>query len=129
MDGSILLDTNATVAYTAGDLSLRVRITGSDGAFISCVTLGELHYGAQKSSLVEYNLARVGEIARTMPIIPCDEGTAAEYGIIKAALRAKGRPVPENDIWIAAIARQHALTLITRDEHFGEISGLVSEAW
>ena len=129
MDGSILLDTNATVAYTAGELALRTRIAVSDAAFISCITLGELHFGAQKSALIEHNLARANEIARTMPIIPCDEGTAAQYGIVKAALRAKGRPVPENDIWIAAIARQHALTLITRDVHFAGLSDLMTEAW
>ena len=129
MGGSILLDTNAAIAYTAGDPRVQARIADSVAAFVSCVSLGELHYGAHKSNRVEYNLARAEDIARTLPIIPCDEGTAAQYGIIKAALRVKGRPVPENDIWIAAIARQHALTLITRDVHFDEIADLTTEAW
>ena len=54
---------------------------------------------------------------------------AIEYGQIKNNLRAKGRPIPENDIWIAALAKQYGLTLVTRDGHFGEVDGLAIEAW
>ncbi|HEY4572503.1 MAG TPA: PIN domain-containing protein [Thermoanaerobaculia bacterium] len=41
----------------------------------------------------------------------------------------KGRPIPENDIWIAASARQHGLTLATRDGHFDDVDGLITETW
>jgi tRNA(fMet)-specific endonuclease VapC len=57
--------------------------------------------------------------------MPCDAATAREYGRIKEILRAKGKPIPENDIWIAAMAVQHGLTLATRDQHFGEVPNLV----
>ena len=50
--------------------------------------------------------------------------TASLYGTIKANLRKKGKPIPENDIWIAAIAMQHDLTLLTRDRHFEAVDGL-----
>lgn len=62
-------------------------------------------------------------------MLACDLDTAREYGVIKNALREKGRLIPENDIWIAAIARQHDLTLVTRDEHFKEIKHLKVEMW
>jgi tRNA(fMet)-specific endonuclease VapC len=62
-------------------------------------------------------------------VLACDLDTAREYGVIKNALREKGRLIPENDIWIAAIARQHDLTLVTRDEHFKEIKHLKVEMW
>lgn len=55
--------------------------------------------------------------------------TSQQYGKIKNGLRVKGRPIPENDIWIAAICKQHGLTLISRDEHFKEIDGLPITAW
>jgi len=55
--------------------------------------------------------------------------TAWRYGEIKSSLRAKGRPLPDNDIWIVSIARQHQLTVATRDAHFGEIPGLALLSW
>lgn len=59
----------------------------------------------------------------------CDTGTAREYGLIKDQLRKKGRPIPENDIWIAAVARQKDFVLATRDAHFFEIENLEVENW
>ena len=56
-------------------------------------------------------------------------GTARQYGIIKNQLRTRGKPIPENDIWIAAMAKQYQLTLVTRDNHFQHIHGLVIEQW
>ena len=62
-------------------------------------------------------------------MLPCDTATAQQYGDIKNQLRAKGRPIPENDIWIAAIAMQYQLTLVARDGHFHEVDGLQVETW
>ena len=62
-------------------------------------------------------------------VLVCDPGTAWEYARIKIDLRSKGRPIPENDIWIAATARQHGLTLVTRDQHFSAVDGLKCDAW
>ena len=62
-------------------------------------------------------------------MLPCDLGTAAAYGQIKDELRLKGRPIPENDVWIAAVARQHGLILASRDDHFRSVDGLAVEAW
>ena len=51
------------------------------------------------------------------------------YGKIKNQLKEKGQPIPENDIWIAAIAQQYDLTLVTDDLHFDTITGLKIEKW
>ena len=59
----------------------------------------------------------------------CDEETARHYGIIKFALLRKGRPILENDIWIAASAWQHRLTVATRDGHFDYVDDLPLEHW
>jgi tRNA(fMet)-specific endonuclease VapC len=58
-----------------------------------------------------------------------DEGTSIAYGNIKAALRKKGKPIPENDIWIAAIAKRYELVLIFRDKHFKEIESISIKSW
>ena len=74
-------------------------------------------------------VAQVRELAARNTILSCDEVTGDIYGQIKVQLRTKGRPIPENDIWIAATAMQHGLTLVTRDRHFQEIDGLALATW
>jgi tRNA(fMet)-specific endonuclease VapC len=97
--------------------------------FLPVIVVGELYYGAHKSSRVAENLVRTEEFSGSIAVLGCDETTAEEYGRIKAALKAKGRPIPDNDIWIAAIAKQHSLVLATRDQHFSEVEGLLTESW
>jgi tRNA(fMet)-specific endonuclease VapC len=91
--------------------------------------LGELYFGARKSSRVAANLARIHTFKNRTTVLVCDEDTADEFGKIRELLQRKGKPIPENDIWIAAIAMQHGLTLVTRDEHFREVDGLTVERW
>jgi tRNA(fMet)-specific endonuclease VapC len=74
-------------------------------------------------------VARIDEFAAANVVLECNSGTARRYGEIKNALREKGRPIPENDIWIAAIALQHDLTMATRDTHFSEITDLNVAIW
>jgi tRNA(fMet)-specific endonuclease VapC len=97
--------------------------------FVPCIVLGELYYGARKSTRVTENLARIDEFVTSSTVLPCDTTTAQQYGDIKNTLRAKGRPIPENEFWIAAIAMQYQLTLVARDGHFHEVDGLRVEAW
>jgi tRNA(fMet)-specific endonuclease VapC len=129
MNGRFLLDTNIVIAVFAKDGAVEAGLSKATEIFIPSVVLGELYYGAYKSTRVTENLAKINEFAANNSILACDTRTAQEYGGIKNVLRAKGRPIPENDIWIAAIAKQNGLTLITRDAHFGEVGGLMVEAW
>lgn len=62
-------------------------------------------------------------------VLNCDSNTALEYAIIKNQLRKRGCPIPENDIWIAALAKQYNITLITRDKHFNEIKDVNTHTW
>lgn len=91
--------------------------------------LGELHYGARKSGRFQENLARIEALAANSAIIDCDAATARQYGDVKNRLRIKGRPLPENDVWIAALALQYSLTLVTRDAHFQEVENLQTVVW
>jgi len=58
-----------------------------------------------------------------------DRGTADEYAEIRSELKRAGRPIPGNDLWIAALARQHALPLLSRDRHFDLVPGLKRVGW
>ena len=129
MTGRFLLDTNAVISVFASDALLQARLSGAAEVFIPSMALGELYYGARKSSRVTENLEKINEFAARSAVLACDATTAQWYGEIKNNLRAKGRPIPENDIWIAAIANQHDLTLVTRDAHFAEVEGLGTVAW
>ena len=124
MSGKFLLDTNVVIAFLAGEPAIRQLLAEAEDVFVPIIALGELYFGARKSGQVEKNLTRINEFVINCSILVCDTDTAREYGIIKNTLRAKGRPIPENDIWIAAVAKQHGLTLVTRNLHFSEIQSL-----
>ncbi len=129
MSGRFLLDTNIIIALFEGEAILQDQLAQADEVFVSSIALGELYFGAGKSGRPQANRARVDEFARDNVVMGCDTDTARRYGEVKNALRLRGRPIPENGVWIAAVALQHGLTLITRDEHFNEVDGLVVEVW
>jgi len=129
MTGEWLLDTNAMIDFLNGDFTLRERVADSPRLLLSIVVLAELYVGAHKSARTNENLARIENLIFTSDLINCDHGTAWEYGVIKNGLRLKGRLIPESDLWIAATARQHGLTLVTRDRHFEEIERLQIANW
>lgn len=129
MSGKLLLDTNIIIALMANEKSVLEKLANAKNIFVPIIAIGELFYGAFKSKRVEENLAWLEEFVSESEVILCDASTAKYYGNIKNSLRVKGRPIPENDIWIAAIAQQHGLTLVTRDLHFKEISDLLLEIW
>ena len=118
MSGRIILDTNVIISLFSEDPALNEYILNADEVFIPCIAIGELYYGARKSSKIQENLNKIDEFAVGNTILSCDTTTAMMYGDIKNRLKEKGKPIPENDIWIAAIARQYDLVLITKDKHF-----------
>lgn len=129
MSGRFLLDTNIVIALFADETSVKSNLAQANEVFIPSVVIGELCYGARKSGRVEANLARVDELVASSTILVCDAETARQYGKVKNKLRLKGRPLPENDIWIAALALQYEMVLVTRDAHFQEVESLKTTAW
>ena len=129
MNGSCLLDTNIIIALLSGDTSLQKHIQNTEEIFIPIIAVGELYFGARKSKRIKENIVRIDEYVASSAVLGCDTQTAQEYGLIKNRLRERGRPIPENDIWIAAIAKQHNLALVTRDEHFREVREISCKKW
>jgi len=129
MNGRYLLDTNIIIALFADDKAIKDNLGKAGEVFVPSIAIGELCYGARKSARARENLARIDEFAANNVVLGCDTETARRYGDVKNALQTKGHPIPENDIWIAAVALQHGLTLVTRDIHFGEIESLSIAAW
>jgi tRNA(fMet)-specific endonuclease VapC len=129
MSGRFLLDTSIIIALFADDTTAKENLVQADEVFVPSIAIGELCYGARKSARPDENLARIDEFVTNSVVLGCDTETARGYGEIKNTLRIKGHPIPENDIWIAAIALQHDLTLVGRDIHFSEIENLKVATW
>ena len=105
------------------------KMQSRNNLFLASPSVGELYYGAQKSDKIRENLHKINTFVENHIFLPCDLETAQWYGIIKERLRRKGRPIPNNDLWIAAIAMQHGLILVTRDSHFDQVESLQTEYW
>lgn len=129
MSGRYKLYTNIIIALFADEVAIKNSLAKADEVFIPSIAIGELCYGARKSGRPQENLARINELIANSTVLECDAETGARYGEVKNKLRLLGRPLPENDIWIAALALQYNLTLVTRDAHFQEIENLQTVAW
>ncbi len=106
-----------------------LNIALAEEVFLPATALGELFFGAEKSGRPEANRRKIENLISANVILPCDSAVAREYGRLKALLRRQGTPIPDNDIWIAAIALRNELTLVSRDRHFERIPELRLVAW
>jgi tRNA(fMet)-specific endonuclease VapC len=99
-------------------------------AAISVITWGELTYGAEKSQQHKKALQLLEEFKTFVPVLPMPENAGKAYGEIRASLEAKGKPIGNNDLWIAAHAKAAALTIVTNNEReFQRIPGLKMQNW
>lgn len=109
----------------------RLERTSRETQFTSAINIGEIYYGASRSSHGEKIIRAFEEkVFPNLTIIPFDEGSAKIYGELKARLEKKGIVKNEPDLRIASIALQHKLILVTGNtKHFESIPGLEAENW
>jgi tRNA(fMet)-specific endonuclease VapC len=105
MAGDFLLDTNIVTAIRRGEQAVIDRLDPRTHLFVSSTIAGELYFGAENSTRRVENLAEVEAFLLRVVVLPCDLDTAAIYGATKSALAVSGRMIPDNDIWIAAVAK------------------------
>lgn len=129
MPRDLLLDTNAAIAMIDDDRDLWRLLDLAGSISLPTTAFGELVHGAHASARVDENLDRLSLLADLAGLIGTDVGTAILYGELKAATRRIGRTIPDNDLWIAAVAVQHGLTLVTRDTHFDAVEGIELATW
>ena len=123
----ILLDTNAYSSFMAGDPLVFDYMVESDVIFLSTVTLGELFAGFRGGRRYSVNTKELKNFLTKdgVRIINVTIETSEIFGEIKALLSKQGKMIPINDIWIAAQTMEHGAELITTDNHFEKIAGLV----
>ena len=122
----VLLDTNACSALFRGHHGLTDRVRHADQVLISAIVAGERLFGFRHGSHYEAN-ARIFERFLANPYVaflPVTLVAADRYARISTSLRRKGRPLPDNDIWIAAHAMESGADLLSFDQHFAHVDGL-----
>jgi tRNA(fMet)-specific endonuclease VapC len=120
----LLLDTNIVIDILKGDNAIISFLEKQQTLYIPVTVLGELYLGAFRSINLQKHLASINDFLVLSTVLNTDIQTAAFYASIKTALLKKGKPIPENDIWIAAAAIQHQLPLFTNDKHFSQVDDL-----
>ena len=124
----VLLDTNAYVAFKKGNPDAIRILQLAEVIAISSVVLGELIAGfvnGAKEAVNRRELARFFDSSRVI-LLPVNDETAEFYARIFHQLKRKGKPIPTNDLWIAASAMQYGYTIFTFDKHFQNIENLLS---
>ena len=124
----ILLDANAYSLLEGGHVGIADLVRRAEEVLLSAIVVGELLYGFRRGSRFEENLAKLRSFldSPSVTIEPVGLATADRYSRIAAALRAKGRPIPANDMWIAAHAMETGAELVSADGHFEHVDGI---AW
>jgi tRNA(fMet)-specific endonuclease VapC len=124
MNGKYLFDANVIIDVFRGKMSTIEKVKDINLVYIPAIVLGELYYDANKSNQTDKRKIEIEELEKNVTVLNVSQTTAHIYGEIKNILRGLGKPIPENDIWIAAIAKEYDLILITRDKHFNHIKSI-----
>lgn len=125
----MILDTNALSAAADDDSALIAILARSDQMAIPVIVLGEYRYGiAQSRHRASYERWLEG-LLQDCIVLDINEATTHCYAEISVELKRMGKPIPTNDLWIAALCRQHALPLLSRDRHFDAVPGTKRIDW
>jgi predicted nucleic acid-binding protein len=126
---ALILDTNALSAFADGDPGLRRAIEQEAELAVPAIVLGEYLFGIRQSRHRARYEAWLRLNASAFRMLSVRPATAGYYAEVRAELKSDGRPIPSNDLWIAALAREHKCALLSRDGHFEAVRGIKRVAW
>ena len=123
----ILLDSNAYSAFMRGNEQVRALIRDAEEVLFSAVVVGEQLFGFRQGAQYERNLTELRSFLERpyVSFVPVGSVTADRYSRVMTSLKAKGRPIPTNDVWIAAHAMETGADLVSADRHFEHVDGIV----
>lgn len=125
----MILDTNALSAWAEGDVSIEPVLRSATEVVIPVIVLGEFDYGIRQSRHFQRYADWLDANLSSVEIALIDRDVAHAYGAMRLELKQAGTPIPINDTWIAAVARQRGLPVVSRDAHFDEVPGVRRVAW
>lgn len=126
---AMLLDTNAISAIGEKDGAIMDILAKAESIVLPFAAVAEFRYGLLGSKRPGPGLLLLERLSESAGICFPDPETIVHYAWISDHLKRKGRPIPHNDIWIAALARQHSLEILSRDTHFDSIEGISRIGW
>ena len=133
MTTRFLLDTNICIyiqRQKPKEVLARFEKLEPGDVAISVITWGELLYGAEKSMQRKKALQLLDEFKSFVPVLPIPENAGNTYGVMRASLESKGKPIGNNDLWIAAHAKAAGLTIVTNNEReVQRVPGLKGKNW
>lgn len=125
----MILDTNALSAFADGNAALGEVLRREARACIPVIVLGEFRYGiALSRHRVAYERWLLSQL-RHFEVLPVTDHTVISYAAVRVVLKQQGTPIPANDAWIAALALQHRLPVLSRDRHFDSVPQLARREW
>jgi len=125
----MILDTNALSAFADDVAPVVQQVASADELYVPVIVLGEYRFGiatSRRRQDYEQWLSRGRSFWNVLPLV---EETAVHYAFIRQQLKNAGVPLPANDVWIAALARQHDLPVLSRDTHFDSVPDLTRLSW
>jgi tRNA(fMet)-specific endonuclease VapC len=125
----VILDTNAISAMAEGDTALEIVLPDVRSQFIPVICLGEYRSGIIRSRARRELDRWLDMLASSRRVLPVELETTRYYAQIVADLRQRGCMIPMNNVWIAALAQQHALQVLSRDLHFDQVKNLRRVSW
>ncbi|MGH9558904.1 MAG: type II toxin-antitoxin system VapC family toxin [Bryobacteraceae bacterium] len=125
----MILDTNALSAIANADSAITPAWTNAALIAIPVIVLGEYRYGIAQSRYRDQYETWLRTNLPSCLILNISQETADHYALVRVELRHSGKPIPANDIWIAALCREHNLPILSRDRHFDQVSGLRRLSW
>jgi len=125
----VILDTNGLSAVADGESALEPILRKAAQIAIPVIVLGEYRYGISQSRNRKHYEKWLAAYLPTFRILDVDERTTLSYSAVRTELKTAGTPIPSNDVWIAALCRQHSLPLLSRDRHFDAVAGIRRLEW
>ncbi|MGF7078680.1 type II toxin-antitoxin system VapC family toxin [Mucilaginibacter sp. UYCu711] len=130
MTGSnVFLDTSIVIELFSGNQIVADKINEQPAFYISSIVLGELYIGINRVANKTKHLQKLNSFLDLCIVLDIDKTTAQFFGEITATLYKKGKPIPTNDVWIAASVKQHDLILVSMDSHFVEVDAIRVARW
>ena len=125
----MILDTNALSGWADSDKKVERVVAAQTLLALPVIVLGEFRFGLSGSKLQGPLEERLAVMEQYVLILDVTRSTAQNYAEIRAELKRVGTSIPSNDVWIAALAREHALPILSQDAHFDSVKGVKRVDW
>lgn len=125
----MILDTNAISSWCDDEAALLAVLPMDRPLFLPVIVLGEYRFGIKVARDRKARETWLSAVESALTVLDVTGETARHYATVREELRQARTPIPENDLWIAALAREHGLPVITRDAHFEHVPGMRRIGW